>query len=98
VTAAVFGARTMAQLTENLGAADLTLGEEATATLDAVSAPTAGGYPYGVLGAWQRGRWLQQDGTPAPPPPSQSAPIIRLDASDSRTRSTTAVCGRPEST
>ena len=69
VTAPIFGARTVAQLRENLRAPDLTLGKEARAALDAVSAPVAGGYPYGTFGRWQRGRWLQQDGKPAPKPP-----------------------------
>ncbi len=67
VTAPIFGARTVEQLTDNLGAADLTLDDEHTAALDAVSAPAPGGYPYGAFGAGQRDRWLQ-DGTPAPGP------------------------------
>jgi aryl-alcohol dehydrogenase (NADP+) len=69
VTAPIFGARNIAQLKENLGAAELKLSEAATAMLDRVSAPVAGGYPYGTFGKWQRGRWLQQDGSKAPPPP-----------------------------
>jgi aryl-alcohol dehydrogenase-like predicted oxidoreductase len=68
VTAPIVGARTMKHLTDNLGAADLTLDEQATATLDALSAPKAGGYPYGAFGAWQRSRWLE-DGASAPPHP-----------------------------
>jgi aryl-alcohol dehydrogenase-like predicted oxidoreductase len=65
VTAPIFGARTLEQLNDGLGAADLTLGEEATASLAAVSAPKPGGYPYGAFGTGQRYRWMQ-DGTPAP--------------------------------
>ena len=69
VVSPIIGARNLKQLTENLGAADLTLSDQATSILDEISAPVAGGYPYGAFGAWQRGRWLQQDGTKAPPPP-----------------------------
>jgi aryl-alcohol dehydrogenase-like predicted oxidoreductase len=56
VTAPIFGARTLQQLKEGLGAADLTLDAEATAALDEVSAPTPGGYPYGAFGRAQRER------------------------------------------
>lgn len=63
VTAPIFGARTMKQLKDNLGATAITLDAEATATLDKVSAPVSGGYPYGAFGAGQRARWLN-DGTP----------------------------------
>ena len=58
VTAPIFGARNVAQLTENLGAADLHLDAAATATLDAISAPQSGGYPYGPFGTAQRDRGL----------------------------------------
>jgi aryl-alcohol dehydrogenase (NADP+) len=68
VTAPIVGARTVEHLRNNLGAADLTLDNEATAALEKVSAPHSGGYPYGVFGAGQRARWLQ-DGTPAPTQP-----------------------------
>lgn len=68
VTAPIFGARTMAHLIENLGAADLTLDAEITAALDAVSTPKSGGYPYGAFGSGQRARWLKDD-TPAPAQP-----------------------------
>ncbi|WP_375434954.1 aldo/keto reductase [uncultured Hymenobacter sp.] len=67
VAAPIFGARTIAQLHENLGATELVLSAKATQALEAVSAPQAGGYPYGRFGEWQRERWLQ-DGTPAPVP------------------------------
>jgi Aldo/keto reductase family len=67
VTAHIVGARTLKLLADNLAAADLTLDEEATAALDAVSAPKSNGCPYGVFGAWQRGRWLGEAGGPAVP-------------------------------
>jgi aryl-alcohol dehydrogenase (NADP+) len=68
VTAPIVGARSVKHLAENLRAADLTLHEDARAALDAVSAPTPGGYPYGAFGAWQRGRTLH-NGTVAPAQP-----------------------------
>jgi aryl-alcohol dehydrogenase (NADP+) len=68
VTAPIVGARSVKHLSENLSALDLTLDDDATAVLDAVSAPTSGGYPYGAFGAWQRGRALK-DGTEAPAQP-----------------------------
>lgn len=58
VTAPIVGARTMAQLTDNLGAADLALDEAATTALERVSVPTPGDYPYGPFGTLQRGRYL----------------------------------------
>jgi aryl-alcohol dehydrogenase-like predicted oxidoreductase len=63
VTAPIVGARSVQQLTENLGAAHLHLDAEATATLDAISAPQSGGYPYGAFGTTQRARDL--DGSQA---------------------------------
>jgi diketogulonate reductase-like aldo/keto reductase len=45
VTSLVIGARTEAQLADNLGAAEVTLSAEETAKLDAVSAPPLL-YPY----------------------------------------------------
>ncbi|GAC1352354.1 MAG: aldo/keto reductase [Polyangiales bacterium] len=55
VSSVIFGARTVAQLDENLGACDLKIPAEALARLDAVSAPDLG-YPYDFLknidGAW----------------------------------------------
>jgi aryl-alcohol dehydrogenase (NADP+) len=56
VTAPIFGARTLEQLKDNLGAAELHLSAEATATLDKVSQPQSGGYPYGAFGQGQRTR------------------------------------------
>jgi aryl-alcohol dehydrogenase-like predicted oxidoreductase len=58
VTSVIIGARTMAQLVDNLAAAELRLGAEAIAQLDAVSAPTPDDYPYGRFGVLQRGRYL----------------------------------------
>jgi aryl-alcohol dehydrogenase-like predicted oxidoreductase len=56
VTAPIFGARSIAQLQENLGAADLHLDAQSTAALEAVSRPISGGYPYGAFGSAQRDR------------------------------------------
>jgi aryl-alcohol dehydrogenase-like predicted oxidoreductase len=55
VSSVIFGARTVAQLEENLGAADLTLSPETVTRLDAASAIEIG-YPYDFIktidGAW----------------------------------------------
>lgn len=55
VSSVIFGARSVAQLEENLGAADLDLPEAMRARLDAVSTPELG-YPYDFIknidGAW----------------------------------------------
>jgi len=55
VSSVIFGARTVGQLDDNLGAADLELPAEASARLDAASAPVLG-YPYDFIknidGAW----------------------------------------------
>ena len=56
VTAVILGARTAGQLKDNLGAADLHLSEQETATLDAASDPGAADYPYGEPGQAQRSR------------------------------------------
>ena len=48
----------MSQLTDNLGAGELDLGVEATARLDAASAPTPEDYPYGEFGVLQRHRYI----------------------------------------
>jgi aryl-alcohol dehydrogenase (NADP+) len=58
VTAPIVGARTLAQLAGNLGAAELHLAAEHRAALDEVSAPQPGTYPYGSFGAGQRDRDL----------------------------------------
>lgn len=55
VSSVIFGARSVAQLEENLGACDLTLSPEVVTRLDKVSAPELG-YPYDMLknidGGW----------------------------------------------
>jgi aryl-alcohol dehydrogenase-like predicted oxidoreductase len=55
VSSVIFGARSVAQLDENLGAGDLDLPSDAVARLDAASAPELG-YPYDFIqnidGAW----------------------------------------------
>jgi aryl-alcohol dehydrogenase-like predicted oxidoreductase len=56
VTSVILGARTMEQLKDNLGAADLHLTDEEIATLDAASDPGAADYPYGGPGVDQRSR------------------------------------------
>lgn len=58
VTSTIIGARSMAQLRDNLGAAALVLDTAATATLDAASAPAPDDYPYGLFGRLQRDRYL----------------------------------------
>jgi aryl-alcohol dehydrogenase (NADP+) len=69
VIAPIVGARTVEHLRGNLGAAELTLGKDATEALEKVSRPQPGGYPYGTFGRWQRGRALQ-DGIEAPASPA----------------------------
>ncbi len=75
VVAPIFGARSLAQLHDNLGAADLHLDAGHAAAIDTASRPKPGGYPYGVFGTAQRTRTLDgQDaltpivavGSPAP--------------------------------
>ena len=58
VTSVILGARTLEQLDDNLGAADLHLSAEETARLDEASAPIVDDYPYGELGVSQRDRGL----------------------------------------
>ena len=58
VTSVILGARTLEQLTDNLGAADLHLDAQETALLDRASDPGAAGYPYGQIGIDQRDRTL----------------------------------------
>src|SRR4051795_464026 len=50
MTSVILGARTLEQLTENLGAAGLHLGAEEIERLDAVSDPAPADYPYGGAG------------------------------------------------
>ncbi|MDR3374710.1 MAG: aldo/keto reductase [Ancalomicrobiaceae bacterium] len=59
VTSVILGARTRAQLADNLGAAKLVLSPEETARLTEVSAPLVADYPYGVQGAAQRFRKIE---------------------------------------
>jgi aryl-alcohol dehydrogenase-like predicted oxidoreductase len=61
VSAVILGARTTAQLTDNLTAAKLVLTVEEMARLDAVSDPQPAPYPYGPDGVEQRSRRI--DGT-----------------------------------
>jgi len=56
VTSVILGARTVEQLDDNLGAADLHLTPEETARLDDASDPAPADYPYGGPGVDQRGR------------------------------------------
>jgi aryl-alcohol dehydrogenase (NADP+) len=58
VTSTILGARTLAQLDDNLAAADLHLDPNETSILDAASRPPVGDYPYGELGVRQRERPL----------------------------------------
>jgi aryl-alcohol dehydrogenase-like predicted oxidoreductase len=58
VTSVILGARSVAQLEENLGAADLHLSEKETARLTDASAPLVADYPYGGPGSEQRSRSL----------------------------------------
>jgi aryl-alcohol dehydrogenase-like predicted oxidoreductase len=58
VTSVILGARTEAQLADNLGAAGLHLTDDETARLDAASDPGAADYPYGGPGLDQRDRRL----------------------------------------
>jgi aryl-alcohol dehydrogenase-like predicted oxidoreductase len=56
VTSVILGARTRAQLADNLGAADLVLSDAEIATLSDASAPRVADYPYGAGGTRQRVR------------------------------------------
>ena len=56
VTSTILGARTVQQLDDNLGAADLHLDPAETQRLDEASAPVVRDYPYGVMGVQQRAR------------------------------------------
>ena len=59
VTSVILGARTVVQLTDNLGAVDLQLSSGELASLTTASAPRADDYPYGVGGVAQRNRNLE---------------------------------------
>ena len=58
VTSVILGARTTAQLRQNLAAVGTHLEAAEAARLDEVSAPPVGDYPYGEMGADQRARAL----------------------------------------
>ena len=59
VSSVILGARTVEQLQQNLGAADLALAPEVLARLDDVSAPDVPDYPYGAPGQDQRSRRIE---------------------------------------
>lgn len=59
VTSVILGARTVAQLNENLKADALKLSADEVTTLDTVSAPVTGDYPYGPGGTSQRTRHMR---------------------------------------
>ena len=58
MTSVILGARTVEQLDDNLGAVGLHLSAAEIATLDAVSDPGVGDYPYGGPGQDQRSRTI----------------------------------------
>ena len=58
VTSVILGARTVAQLDDNLGAAGMHLTDTETELLTDASAPLVADYPYGALGIDQRSRDL----------------------------------------
>ncbi|MFI5062004.1 MAG: aldo/keto reductase [Actinomycetales bacterium] len=59
VTSVILGARTVEQLTDNLGATDLHLSDAQLAFLSDASTPRADDYPYGVPARQQRHRKLE---------------------------------------
>jgi aryl-alcohol dehydrogenase-like predicted oxidoreductase len=56
VTSVILGARTVEQLRDNLGSADLVLTDSELADLGEASAPRIDDYPYGTAGVGQRNR------------------------------------------
>lgn len=58
IVAPITSTRTVEHLVENLGASGLHLDPSATSTLEQLSAPRPGGYPYGAFGRAQRSRNL----------------------------------------
>ncbi len=58
VTSTILGARTLAQLDDNLAAGDLHLAADEIDALNTASRPEVGDYPYGPMGVEQRGRTL----------------------------------------
>jgi aryl-alcohol dehydrogenase-like predicted oxidoreductase len=59
VSSVILGCRTLAQLDDNLGAAELDLTEEEVQSLDQASDPGAANLPYGVPGLEQRSRRIE---------------------------------------
>jgi len=59
VSSVILGCRTVAQLEDNLGAADLDLTGEEVVALDQASDPGAADYPYGGPGSQQRSRKIE---------------------------------------
>jgi aryl-alcohol dehydrogenase-like predicted oxidoreductase len=59
VTSVILGARTLAQLDDNLAATDVRLTAEETSRLDEASDPGAADYPYGGPGTEQRSRRIE---------------------------------------
>jgi aryl-alcohol dehydrogenase-like predicted oxidoreductase len=59
VTSVILGARTLAQLEENLAAQDLELTAEELGVLEAASDPDPADYPYGIPGLRQRSRRIR---------------------------------------
>jgi len=59
VCSVILGARTLEQLQDNLGAADLDLSPEELAVLDKASDPEPADYPYGGPGTDQRSRRIE---------------------------------------
>jgi aryl-alcohol dehydrogenase-like predicted oxidoreductase len=55
VSSVILGARTLQQLTDNLGAAELALTDKENERLNLASQPTVD-YPYGGMAPWQRHR------------------------------------------
>ncbi len=63
MTSVILGARSVEQLTDNLGAASLHLSREETERLDVISDPAPADYPYGGPGVDQRSRSLTGRGS-----------------------------------
>ena len=59
VTSVILGARSVAQLVNNLGASDVDLTADEVARLGSVSAPRVDDYPYGFGGVAQRRRNIE---------------------------------------
>src|SRR3979411_1678334 len=64
ITSVILGARTLEQLDDNLGAAELHLSEKETGLLTEASSPIVSDYPYGTPGVQQRSRALPSGSGP----------------------------------